>query len=181
MHAFPRNCIRHIVDSACGFCIKIKPEHSGQVAGGGAVSDRKYRQRGYQDRGEKKEGDRQAGGGAGPSAKKDHSFGPRAMQMPARREVSRCAQCGTLLQSADVSGKCAKCGFDLHSCKQCTYFDPSSRFECSQPIPVRIPKKDVANNCALYAMSIRVEKETSTPVQARPMDARQAFENLFKK
>jgi hypothetical protein len=30
-------------------------------------------------------------------------------------------------------------------------------------------------------MSVRVEKETSTPATARPSDARQAFENLFKK
>jgi hypothetical protein len=142
------------------------------------VSDRKYRQRGYQDRGEQKQKPESA-----PSpAKKDNTFGPRPMQMPARREVSRCAQCGALLQSvADPVGKCPKCGFELHSCKQCTYFDPSCRFECSQPIPERIAKKDMRNECTLYSMSVRVEKETSTPVQARPMDARQAFENLFKK
>jgi hypothetical protein len=30
-------------------------------------------------------------------------------------------------------------------------------------------------------MSVRVEKETSTPATTRPNDARQAFENLFKK
>jgi hypothetical protein len=28
---------------------------------------------------------------------------------------------------------------------------------------------------------VRVEKQTSTPASARPQDARQAFENLFKK
>jgi len=143
------------------------------------VSDRKYRQRGYQDRGEEKE--KQPGSASGP-AKKDNTFGPRPMQMPARRQVSRCAQCGTLLQSvSEPVGKCPKCGFELHSCKQCTYFDPSCRFECSQPIPERIAKKDARNDCTFYSMSVRVEKETSTPVQARPMDARQAFENLFKK
>ena len=104
------------------------------------------------------------------------------MQMPARRQVSRCSQCGALLQSvSEPVGKCPKCGCELHSCKQCTYFDPACRFECSQPIPERIAKKDARNDCTFYSMSVRVEKETSTPVQARPMDARQAFENLFKK
>lgn len=143
------------------------------------MSDRKYRQRGYQDRGEEKE--KQQKSAPGP-AKRDNSFGPRPVQMPARRQVSRCAQCGTLLQSLpEPVGKCPKCGFELHSCKQCTYFDPSSRFECTQPIPERIAKKDTRNDCAFYSMSVRVEKETSTPAQARPMDARQAFENLFKK
>lgn len=147
------------------------------------MSDRKYRQRGYQDRGEEKEKQqRSAGGPSGGPAKRDNTFGPRPMQMPARHQVSRCGQCGTLLPAGvDPAGKCPKCGFDLHSCKQCTYFDPSCRFECSQPIPQRIAKKDVRNDCTFYEMSVRVEKETSTPAQARPMDARQAFENLFKK
>ena len=144
------------------------------------MSDRKYRQRGYQDRGEEKEKPR--GSTPGGPAKRDNTFGPRPVQMPARHQVSRCAQCGTLLQSvSDPPGKCTKCGFELHSCKQCTYFDPSCRFECSQPIPERIPKKDERNDCTFYSMSVRVEKETSTPIAAKPMDARQAFENLFKK
>jgi hypothetical protein len=141
------------------------------------VSDRKYRQHGYQDREEKP---RQKS--AERPAKKDNSFGPRPLQMPGRRTVSRCAQCGTLLQSlSEPVGQCPKCGFELHSCKQCTYFDPSSRFECTQPVPERIPRKDARNECTFYSMSVRVEKETSTPAQARPADARQAFENLFKK
>ena len=72
-------------------------------------------------------------------------------------------------------------GLELHSCKQCTYFDPSSRFECTQPIPERIPRKDQRNDCTFYSMRVMVEKETSTPAAQRPNDARQAFENLFKK
>jgi hypothetical protein len=79
------------------------------------------------------------------------------------------------------TGQCPKCGFELHSCKQCAYFDPGSRFECMQPIPVRIPRKDARNDCQLYEMRVTREKETSTPAVARPNDARQAFENLFKK
>ena len=141
------------------------------------MSDRKYRQRGYQDRGEQK-----AQKSAPSPAKRDNTFGPRPLQMPARQQVSRCAECGMLLPAGiDSQGKCPKCGFELHSCKQCTYFDPSSRFECTQPIPERVPKKDARNHCTFYSMSVRVEKETSTPSAARPMDARQAFENLFKK
>jgi hypothetical protein len=143
------------------------------------VSDRKYRQRGYQDRSE--EARPKSGGGERP-AKKDNTFGPRPVQMPGTHLVSRCAQCGTLLQSVtEPVGQCPKCGFELHSCKQCTYFDPSSRFECSQPLTERIPRKDARNECTFYSMSVRVEKETSTPVAARPADARQAFDNLFKK
>jgi len=141
------------------------------------VSDRKYRQHGYQDHGEKRQKEESR-----EKPARDETFGPRRLQMPGTRTVSRCAQCGTVLQSVVEPGQqCPKCGFALHSCKQCTYFDPSSRFECTQPIPARIPRKDEVNECSFYSMRVMIEKETSTPSALRPTDARQAFENLFKK
>ena len=144
------------------------------------MSDRKYRQHGYQDSGEKRE--KQSSGERGDRPPKKDTFGPRPVQMPGTHEVSRCAQCGTLLPAGiDPANKCPKCGFELHSCRQCTYFDTSSRFECTQPIPERIARKDEGNQCTFYSMRVRVEKETSTPAAAKPQDARQAFENLFKK
>lgn len=143
------------------------------------MSDRKYRQPGYQDR--RDEPAKRPT--EGPPAKRgDNTFGPRALQMPGRHEVSRCSQCGTVLQNLiDPAGKCPKCGFELHSCKQCSFFDPSSRFECTQPIPERISPKDRRNDCTFYSIRVSVEKETSIAGKARPSDARQAFENLFKK
>jgi predicted RNA-binding Zn-ribbon protein involved in translation (DUF1610 family) len=138
----------------------------------------KYRQPGYQDRGDEPQ---KKGSGEKP-ARRDQTFGPRPIQMPGTRSVSRCSQCGTVLQGlTEPLGQCPKCGFELHSCKQCTYFDPSSRFECMQPIPERVPRKDTRNECTFYSMRVTREKETSTPVAAKPNDARQAFENLFKK
>jgi hypothetical protein len=144
------------------------------------VSDRKYRQRGYQDRGDEP---RKGGGeqSASPPPKKDNTFGPRPVNLPGTRAVSRCTQCGTVLQGSPPEGKCPKCGFELHSCKQCMYFDPGSRFECMQPVPERIAKKDARNVCTFYEIRVTREKETSTPASLRPSDARQAFENLFKK
>jgi predicted RNA-binding Zn-ribbon protein involved in translation (DUF1610 family) len=101
--------------------------------------------------------------------------------MPGTRTVSRCSQCGTVLQAAAAPlDACPKCGFELHSCKQCEHFDPSSRFECNQPIPERISPKDKRNKCTFYSMRVSIEKETSS-TGARSNDARQAFENLFKK
>jgi hypothetical protein len=139
------------------------------------VSDRKYRQRGYQDSG----GERPKTTPQKPAAK--DTFGPRPVQMPGTHSVSRCAQCGTLLTLlTEPLGPCPKCGFELHSCKQCTYFDPSRRFECMQPVPERISKKDARNQCAFYAISVRVEKQTSTGAASTPSDARKAFDNLFK-
>ena len=140
------------------------------------MSDRKYRQHGYQDSGAEK-----AKTPSDRPARKD-SFGPRPVQMPGTHTVSRCAQCGTLLTLlSEPLARCSKCGFDLHSCKQCTYFDPSSRFECMQAIAERIIKKDARNQCTFYSISLRVEKQTSSGGISRPDDARRAFDNLFKK
>lgn len=139
------------------------------------LSDRKYRQRGYQDTGTEKQKLP-----AERPARKD-TFGPRPVQMPGTHAVSRCAQCGTLLtQISEPLGQCPKCGFELHSCKQCANFDPSRRFECMQPVPERIAKKDARNECSFFSIAVRVEKQTSTGAAARPNDARRAFDNLFK-
>ena len=141
------------------------------------MSDRKYRQQGYQDSGGEKQRPSQQGK---PPARKD-TFGPRAIQMPGTHTVSRCTQCGAVLTMVtEPLGQCAKCGFELHSCKQCTYFDPSQRFECAQPVPERVAKKDARNLCKFYSISVRVEKQTSTGAAATPNDARKAFDNLFK-
>ena len=144
------------------------------------LSDPKYRQRGYQDSGskdreKKKEFDKFA------APKKENTFGPRPMNMPGMRTVSRCAECGALLQNlTDPVGQCPKCGFDLHACKQCEHFDPSSRFECNQPVPARISPKDKRNDCSFFSIRVMVEKETSSKGSQRPNDARAAFDNLFK-
>ena len=108
------------------------------------MSDRKYRQPGYQDRGRETSEKRE------PPRPKDSLEGPRAMQMPGTRSVSRCAQCGTVLPAmVENLAQCPKCGAALHTCKQCTYFDPGSRFECRQPVPERVARKDAANNYLL--------------------------------
>lgn len=140
------------------------------------MSDRKYRQRGYQEsyEEEKRRGEK-------PPPRPKETFGPRPLQMPGTRRVSRCAACGTLLPlQLDPFGQCPKCAVELHSCKQCAHFDPASRFECTQPILERIPEKNAGNDCPYYEIRTTVEREASSST-TKPEDARRAFDNLFKK
>jgi len=133
----------------------------------------KYRQRGYMD----SDRDRER-----PEKKPIHKreqIGPKTPNMPGKREVSRCASCALILPvGINLQGRCPKCGFELHSCKQCSFFDTAARFECTQPITTRIPRKDIKNQCSYFSLRTTVERETST---SKPLDARQAFENLFRK
>jgi predicted RNA-binding Zn-ribbon protein involved in translation (DUF1610 family) len=135
--------------------------------------ERKYKQRGYQDSGRERRRD-------GPKPKHE-SFGPKTPQMPGKHLVSRCARCGKVLPAEfDPKSRCPHCGFELHSCKQCTHFDTSARFECTRPILVRIAKKDARNECSFYSPRVTLERQTS-PDTAVLNDPRKAFEALFKK
>jgi len=99
--------------------------------------------------------------------------------MMAFGETSKCNACGTKLPAyINADSSCPKCNADLHSCRQCTYFDPGARFECSKTIVARIVNKHLRNTCELFAARIVVERETSS---GAPTDARQAFAKLFKK
>ena len=74
------------------------------------------------------------------------------------------------------------------------HFDTSAQFECTQPIPERIARKDARNECTFYAFRMTIEKDTapttaSAPAapaapefsSARPSSGRKAFDDLFKK
>ena len=146
------------------------------------MSDRKYRQRGYQDDGQRREkpaSTRPAPEpGAPAGARRLSQLGPRNINMPGFLEVVRCTQCGAAIE-ADVrfDSRCSRCGVELHTCSQCSFFDPGSRFECMQPVPARVAPKNATNGCAEYAPRTTVERETTSP---RPDSARKAFDDLFK-
>ena len=140
------------------------------------MSDRKYRQRGYMDSDREPQRPKSQ---SKPESKPQDREGPRSPRMMAFGETSKCAACGAkALPKITVDSTCPKCNADLHSCRQCTYFDPSARFECSKSIAARIMNKNARNTCELFAARIVVERETSS---GPPTDARQAFAKLLKK
>lgn len=136
------------------------------------MSDRKYRQRGYMD------SDREPQRPKPQSQPRDRE-GPRSPRMMAFGENVKCSSCGAKTSpNIGLESTCEKCKADLHTCRQCNYFDPSARFECSKPIKARIVNKNARNTCELFAPRTVVERETSS---GPPKDARQAFAKLFKK
>jgi hypothetical protein len=119
--------------------------------------------------------------------------------------AARCFNCSTTLApDIDFRGNCPKCGTALHCCKQCAHFEPSTRFQCLKPVPVRIAVKDQANECELFNPRVTVARDAahggptngfgsggygngpaapnnSNNVPRNANDARAAFDNLFKK
>jgi hypothetical protein len=145
------------------------------------MSDRKYRQRGYQ------EDDRGRDQRAKPKPPSRDREGPRSPRMMAFEQKIKCAACAaTIPANISHDAQCPKCNADLHTCRQCTFFDPGARFECRKPISARIMNKQTRNTCELFAARTVVERETTSGntsgrTTGKPTDARQAFANLFKK
>ncbi|MGB0037053.1 MAG: hypothetical protein WBP79_16410 [Candidatus Acidiferrales bacterium] len=156
--------------------------------------ERKYKQRGYSDRDsqdKKKERTERGDRPSEPRPKQD-MLGPRTPRMVGTVMRARCSSCGAVLAPGfDANGECPRCKAEMHSCKQCVHFDTAAQFECTQPIPERIAKKDAKNDCTFFEFRMTVEKDTSpvnyattapaAPAAGRPNDARKAFEDLFKK
>ena len=159
-------------------------------------SDRKYRQNGYMDSGDSKSFRDDRPKQQGPRPPLDVT-GPRLPRLVQHVAASRCFNCATTLPAGtDLTGNCPKCNAELHCCKQCSHFEPSTRFQCMKPIPVRIPVKDKANECTLFTPRVTVARDgtassSAPPPSANPNagppaprnadDARSAFDKLFKK
>jgi hypothetical protein len=162
-------------------------------------SDRKYRQHGYYDNSSTASNGNGSNGASrpkpsGPRPPLDVT-GPRLPRLVQAVTASRCYNCSTtLLPGTMFDGPCPKCGAQLHCCKQCSHFEPSTRFQCMKPIPVRIPVKDQQNDCATFSPRVTVAREASSTQIAggtraaglntpprNASDARDAFDKLFKK
>ncbi|HYO83508.1 MAG TPA: hypothetical protein VES20_19055 [Bryobacteraceae bacterium] len=159
--------------------------------------DRKYRQHGYHDadRDRRDNGTTKpkAPGPGAPRSLQDPN-GPRLPRLVQTVTASRCYACSSVLpQATDFTGTCPKCNTDLHCCKQCSHFEPSTRFQCLKPIPERLPYKDKRNDCPLFTAKVTVMRDAATPGAGAPSpvvqpdavrtpnDARAAFDSLFKK
>ncbi len=166
--------------------------------------ERKYRQRGYQDSGRDSSGNNgpwreERPRPQGPRPPIDVT-GPRLPRMVQSVTAARCFNCSTTLPpDVDFRGNCPKCGTALHCCKQCAHFEPSTRFQCLKPVPVRIAAKDQTNQCELFKPRVTVARDgapggasngfglggglapPNIPVPRNSSDARAAFDSLFKK
>ena len=126
--------------------------------------ERKYKQRGYMsaDKPQKKEKRPH------PKATHDRNRSGRARRAwwaPSHaRAVRIAARCCSRVSIRRESARVAR--FELHSCKQCAYFDTAARFECMKPVPERIPRKDQRNDCTFYEFRTTIEKDTAPSAPA---------------
>ena len=68
----------------------------------------------------------------------------------------RCSGCGmeVELRSGERVGfrdTCARCGRDLHACRNCAHHDPAAYNECREPSAERVGDRERANRCDYFA------------------------------
>jgi hypothetical protein len=72
--------------------------------------------------------------------------------------------------------ECPHCRADMHSCKNCQYYDPGAHNECKETISEYVPDKERANFCGMYR-SFTGDRPAAVNLDA----AKAKLEALFKK
>src|ERR1700693_6198010 len=133
--------------------------------------DRKYNQRAYQESNRDFSGSNDSRREerprpTGPRPPIDVT-GPRLPRLVQAVAAALCFNCSsTLPAGSDFPAECPKCHTALHCCKQCAYCEPSTRFQCVKPVPVRIVVKDQVIDCALFKPRVPGARVPAAPPAA---------------
>lgn len=90
-----------------------------------------------------------------------------------------CFSCGAELVFPYTPGRrdeCAKCGADVHVCRNCRNYDSGSYNECKEPQADNVKEKDRANFCDYFTPG-----DGQGPMHDKAKDLKAAAEALFKK
>jgi len=76
---------------------------------------------------------------------------------------------------------CPLCDADLHSCRNCDFYDPSKNNQCSEPQAEWQREKEAANYCDYFRPSAGRSAARGVPRAGSPVaDAKKKFDSLFK-
>jgi len=94
-----------------------------------------------------------------------------------------CWKCGERIEYPTGSrvgrrDTCPKCDADLHSCRNCQFYDRSKNNQCSEPQAEWVRDKEAANLCDYFSPNpiLSAAKRSSSPAD----DAKKRFDSLFK-
>lgn len=91
----------------------------------------------------------------------------------------KCFSCGHEMSFASPPGRrdeCAKCGADVHACRNCRHYDKNVYNECREPQADVVKERDRANFCDFFSAGGQ-----SGGAGAQKNDLLAAAEALFKK
>ena len=95
-----------------------------------------------------------------------------------------CAGCRADLGKTDRVGRrdtCPRCGVDLHTCRQCGFYDARAYNECREPQAERVLDKDRSNFCDYFAPAAAPASTPPKAPAAGQGGARDALDHLFRR
>jgi hypothetical protein len=107
------------------------------------------------------------------------SAADRAQARPVMDSVLYCWKCNgatELIDKVKRADSCEHCGADLHSCKNCKFFDPNVHNQCRESTTVWEPDKEKANFCTYF-----IPREGESEMEEDRDAALNSLEALFKK
>ena len=99
-----------------------------------------------------------------------------------------CWKCGEIINLPPASrvasrDTCPSCDSDLHSCRNCRFYDTSKSNQCAEPQAEWVRDKEASNYCDYFAPHPAGDGSApgaSLPTASKPNDAKRKFDSLFK-
>ena len=66
---------------------------------------------------------------------------------------------------------CSCCGKELHTCKNCKFYNPSSHWECLETVDEYISDKDRANFCSFFELAEIDDKQKKKTIKKEDLDS----------
>jgi hypothetical protein len=93
-----------------------------------------------------------------------------------------CWKCGETIQYPTGSrvgnrDACPKCDTDLHSCRNCQFYDPGRHNQCTENQAEWVRDKEAGNYCDYFSPGAVLRAGRRSP---RGDDAKKKFDSLFK-
>jgi hypothetical protein len=95
-----------------------------------------------------------------------------------------CWKCGETIQYPTGSrvgnrDACPKCDADLHSCRNCQFYDRSKNNQCSEPQAEWVRDKEAGNYCDYFSPGAVLYARGDRPA-SKADAAKKKFDSLFK-
>ncbi len=94
-----------------------------------------------------------------------------------------CCKCGQVIDLPPAGrvlsrDTCPKCDSDLHSCRNCRFYDPGKHNQCAEPQAEWVRDKEAGNYCDYFSPNpiLSASKRTSSKAE----EAKKKFDSLFK-
>ena len=93
-----------------------------------------------------------------------------------------CWKCGNdiiIEENISRSQVCPVCKADLHSCRNCCFYEPGSHYDCHETVEELVSDKERANFCDSFKLKKFWGKNSPGPKEDKAEQARKAFKALF--